>query len=111
MAGVALHNVYSLLYNGAVAAVTREVAGHATVWARSSFTGGQRHSAQWSGDSDCTHEAMASTLRGGLSYGLSGVPFWSHDVGGFAGTPDGDLYARWAQFGALSPLVRFHGPA
>ncbi len=109
MSGAALHNVYSLLYNDAVAAVTAEVAGHATVWARSSFLGGQRHSGQWSGDSNSTYSAMASTLRAGLSHGLSGVPFWSHDVGGFAGTPSADLYARWAQFGVLSPLVRFHG--
>jgi alpha-D-xyloside xylohydrolase len=52
---------------------------------------------------------MASTLRGGLTHGLSGVPFWSHDAGGFNGTPTPDLYVRWAQFGAFSPLVRFHG--
>jgi len=37
------------------------------------------------------------------------VPFWSHDAGGFTGTPSPELYVRWAQFGALSPLVRFHG--
>lgn len=109
VSGTDLHNVYALLYNDAVAAVTREIAGHGAVWARSSFLGGQRHSAQWSGDSDCGYPAMASTLRAGLSYGLSGVPFWSHDVGGFSGTPSPDLYVRWAQFGALSPLVRFHG--
>jgi alpha-D-xyloside xylohydrolase len=52
---------------------------------------------------------MGSTLRGGLSHGLAGVPFWSHDAGGFTGTPSPELYVRWAQFGALSPLVRFHG--
>jgi alpha-D-xyloside xylohydrolase len=109
MTGADLHNVYSLLYNDAVAGVTREVAGHSMVWARSSFLGGQRHSAQWSGDTNATYPAMASSLRGGLSHGLSGVPFWSHDVGGFTGTPTPDLYARWAQFGALSPLVRLHG--
>ncbi len=109
MTGVELHNVYSLLFNDVVSNVTREVAGHGMVWARSSFLGGQRHSAQWSGDVKSTYPAMASTLRGGLSHGLSGIPFWSHDVGGFDGPPTADLYARWAQFGALSPLVRFHG--
>ncbi|MBT8226404.1 MAG: alpha-xylosidase [Dactylosporangium sp.] len=109
MTGVELHNVYPLLFNDAVAAVTREVAGHGLVWSRSSFLGGQRHSAQWGGDANCTYPAMGSTLRGGLSHGLSGVPFWSHDAGGFTGTPTPDLYVRWAQFGALSPLVRFHG--
>jgi alpha-D-xyloside xylohydrolase len=109
MTGVELHNVYTLLFNDVVSAVTREVAGHGLVWARSSYLGGQRHSAQWSGDVRSSYPAMASNLRGGLSHGLSGVPFWSHDVGGFNGPPTPDLYARWAQFGALSPLVRFHG--
>jgi len=109
MTGVELHNVYSLLFNDLVSRVTREVAGHGMVWARSSYLGGQRHSAQWSGDVKSSYPAMASTLRGGLSHGLSGMPFWSHDVGGFDGPPTPDLYARWAQFGALSPLVRFHG--
>jgi alpha-D-xyloside xylohydrolase len=109
MTGVELHNVYSLLFNDAVAEVTRSVVGHSLVWARSSFLGGQRHSAQWGGDTNCTYPAMASTLRGGLSHGLAGVPFWSHDAGGFTGRPTPDLYVRWAQFGALSPLVRFHG--
>jgi alpha-D-xyloside xylohydrolase len=109
MTGVELHNVYTLLFNDVVSSVTREVTGHGMVWARSSFLGGQRHSAQWSGDVKSSYPAMASNLRGGLSHGLSGVPFWSHDVGGFNGPPTPDLYARWAQFGALSPLVRFHG--
>lgn len=109
MTGVELHNVYALLFNDVVAAVTEEVAGHRTVWARSSYLGGQRHSVQWSGDVNATWPGLASTLRGGLSHGLSGVPFWSHDTGGFHGTPEPDLYVRWTQFGALSPLVRLHG--
>ncbi|MBP2706625.1 alpha-xylosidase [Microbispora sp. RL4-1S] len=109
MSGTDLHNVYALLFNDAVSAVTREVNGHGMVWARSSYLGGQRHAAQWSGDSDAVFPAMGSTIRGGLSHGLSGIPFWSHDAGGFCGTPTPDLFARWAQFGALSPLVRFHG--
>lgn len=107
--GIELHNVYPLLFNDVVSAATREVAGHGMVWARSSYLGGQRHSGQWSGDVSSSYPAMASTLRGGLSHGVSGVPFWSHDVGGFHGSPTPDLYVRWAQFGALSPLVRFHG--
>jgi alpha-D-xyloside xylohydrolase len=109
MSGTELHNVYTLLFNDTVSAVTREVTGHGLVWARSSYLGGQRHSAQWGGDVNATYPAMGSTLRGGLSHGLSGVPFWSHDAGGFHGTPTPDLYVRWAQFAALSPLVRFHG--
>ncbi|MEU8035169.1 TIM-barrel domain-containing protein [Streptosporangium sp. NPDC049078] len=109
MSGTDLHNVYTLLFNDAVSEVTKEVAGHGMVWARSSFLGGQRHSAQWSGDTYTSYAAMGSTLRGGLAHGLSGVPFWSHDAGGFTGRPTDDLYVRWTQFGALSPLLRLHG--
>ncbi|WP_205328473.1 TIM-barrel domain-containing protein [Glycomyces sp. YM15] len=109
MTGTELHNVYTLLYNDAVVEVTREINGHELVWARSSFLGGQRHSAQWSGDVQTTWAGLGGTIRGGLSHGLSGVPFWSHDTGGFNGTPTDDLYIRWAQFGALSPLLRYHG--
>ncbi|NUW40920.1 TIM-barrel domain-containing protein [Nonomuraea rhodomycinica] len=109
MTGTDLHNVYTLLFNDAVAEVTREVHGHTLVWARSSYLGGQRHSAQWGGDTYTSYAAMGSTLRGGLAHGLSGVPFWSHDAGGFTGRPTDDLYVRWTQFGALSPLLRLHG--
>jgi alpha-D-xyloside xylohydrolase len=107
--GEALHNIYSLLFNDAVADITQEVAGHRVVWARSSFIGGQRHGPQWAGDNNTTFTSMASTLRGGLSYAFSGVPYWSHDVGGFTGKPADDLMVRSAQFGALSPMMRFHG--
>lgn len=109
MTGTELHNVYTLLYNDAVCEVTREIHGYDFVWARSSFLGGQRHPAQWSGDVQTTWAGLGGTIRGGLSHGLSGVPFWSHDTGGFNGTPTDDLYIRWAQFGALSPLLRYHG--
>jgi alpha-D-xyloside xylohydrolase len=111
MSGEALHNLYPLLYNDAVAEVTAEIAGHhrGLVWGRSTFTGGQRHAAQWSGDPNCTYPALASTLRGGLSMAMCGHAFWSHDIGGFNGQPTPDLYVRWAQFGLLSPLARAHG--
>ena len=109
MTGEELHNVYTLLFNDVVADVTQEVHGHRVLWARSSFTGGQRHCGQWSGDTNATFTSTASVLRGGLSYALSGVPFWTHDIGGFTGRPTAELYVRSAQFGALCPLTRFHG--
>jgi alpha-D-xyloside xylohydrolase len=52
---------------------------------------------------------MAAALRGGLSASLSGIAFWSHDIGGFRGTPTSELYVRWAQFGLLSSHARCHG--
>ncbi len=112
MTGAQLHNLYPLPYNDAVAEVTAEETGRAgLVWARSSYAGGQRHAAQWGGDPKCSYQAMASTLRGGLSLGMCGHAFWSHDIGGFFGRPTPELYVRWAQFGLLSPLSRAHGTA
>jgi alpha-D-xyloside xylohydrolase len=107
--GQDLHNVYTLLYNDAAAEVTEKVHGYRLVWGRSSYLGGQRHAAQWGGDPASTYGGMGSTLRGGLSYAIGGGTFWSHDVGGFYGSPPADLYLRWAWFGALSPLNRYHG--
>jgi alpha-D-xyloside xylohydrolase len=52
---------------------------------------------------------MAESLRGGLSLGLSGFGFWSHDIGGFEGLPDADLFKRWTAFGMLSSHSRLHG--
>jgi alpha-D-xyloside xylohydrolase len=110
MTGEKLHNLYPLLYNDAVAEVTAEETGRAgMVWGRSTYAGGQRHAAQWSGDPNCTYEALASTLRSGLSIGMCGHAFWSHDIGGFHRQPTPELYMRWAQFGLFSPLSRAHG--
>ncbi len=52
---------------------------------------------------------MAESLRGGLSLGLSGFGFWSHDIGGFEGTAPAFIYKRWAAFGLLSSHSRLHG--
>lgn len=110
MTGVELHNLYPLLYNDLVAGLTAEVTGRAgLVWGRSTYAGGQRHAAQWSGDPACTYQGMASTLRGGLSLAMCGHAFWSHDIGGFHRHTTPELYTRWAQFGLFSPLARAHG--
>jgi alpha-D-xyloside xylohydrolase len=52
---------------------------------------------------------MAETLRGGLSLGLSGFGFWSHDIGGFEQTAPAEVYKRWCAFGLLSSHSRLHG--
>jgi alpha-D-xyloside xylohydrolase len=52
---------------------------------------------------------MAESLRGGLSLGLSGFGFWSHDISGFEATAEPDVYKRWVQFGLLSSHSRLHG--
>lgn len=105
-----LHNIYPLLFQDVVAKATAEHTGDWIVWARAGWAGSQAHPVHWGGDSTTSFQAMSASLRGGLSYGLCGVPYWSHDMGGFAGpAPSPELYTRWAQFGLLSSHSRFHG--
>ena len=103
------HNLYSLVYNSTVFKATRDVSGDEIVWARSGTAGSQRYPLHWGGDSQCTFEALAATLRGALTVGISGIPFFSHDIGGFIGTPSDELYVRWAQLGLFSSHSRCHG--
>lgn len=103
------HNLYPLRYNKAAADITRKISGENIIWARSAWAGSQRYPLHWGGDAATTNEAMAAQLRGGLSFGLSGFTFWSHDMGGFVTTTPEGLYRRWAAFGALSSHSRSHG--
>lgn len=104
------HNLYPLLYNRAVFdELDAFTHGQALVWSRSTTAGGQRYPVHWGGDSRCTFDHMAATLRGGLNLILSGFAYWSHDIGGFSGESNPALYARWAQFGLFCSHARAHG--
>ena len=78
---------------------------------RNGYAGMQRYGWLWSGDIDSTWEALATQVSVGINTGLSGMPFWGTDTGGFVTTPEltGELYARWFQFSAFCPLFRSHG--
>ncbi|MFC5830345.1 alpha-xylosidase [Nonomuraea insulae] len=106
-----MHNLYTQLYNQAVFEVLEEQRGRgeAVLFARSATAGGQRMPVHWGGDTGSTYESMAETLRGGLSLAFSGFSFWSHDIGGFEGTPDPGVFKRWLAFGLLSSHSRLHG--
>ncbi|GAB3673899.1 alpha-xylosidase [Angustibacter aerolatus] len=106
-----MHNWYAQLYNRAVFDLLERErgAGEAVVFARSATVGGQRMPAHWGGDCESSFAGMAETLRGGLSAAASGFAFWSHDVGGFEGTPDPAVFKRWVPFGLLSSHSRLHG--
>lgn len=106
-----MHNYYSYLYTKTVFDVLQERRGEgeAVLFARSATTGSQRFPVHWGGDCVSTFESMAESLRGGLSLGLSGFGFWSHDIGGFDGTPPAAVYKRWIAFGLLSSHSRLHG--
>ena len=107
--GLYEHNLYPLRYNKAVADITRETTGEDIIWARSAWAGSQRYPVHWGGDAENTDSAMAATLRGGLSLGLSGFTYWSHDVGGFVRRAPRDLYRRWLAWGVLTSHTRAHG--
>jgi alpha-D-xyloside xylohydrolase len=108
-----MHNYYSYLYNQTVFELLTEVKGEneAVVFARSSTTGGQKFPVHWGGDNSSSYRSMAETLRGGLSLGLCGFGYWSHDIAGFNDMAPADLYKRWLAFGLLSSHSRLHGNA
>lgn len=103
------HNLYPLLYNQAVAEVTAEATGDWIIWARSAWAGSQRYPLHWGGDSSANWENLGPQLAGGLSFGLSGFPFWSQDIGGFIGETGGALLVRWLQAGLFLSHARIHG--
>ena len=106
-----MHNYYAQLYNEAVFRLLerRRGEGEAVLFARSATAGGQQLPVHWGGDSDSTFASMAESLRGGLSLSMSGFGYWSHDIGGFEGTPDAGVFKRWLAFGLLSSHSRLHG--
>lgn len=108
---VKMHNYYTQLYNKAVFELLEDKIGknEAALFARSATAGGQQFPVHWGGDCSSTYESMAESLRGGLSLGLSGFGFWSHDISGFESTATPDVYKRWVQFGLLSSHSRLHG--
>ncbi len=104
------HNVYGLLMARAVWEGCRQHAPDQRpfVITRAAYAGVQRYACVWTGDNvaDWSHLRQALTMM--LSLGLSGQPFSGSDIGGFIGTPSPELYARWIQLGACSPLFRTH---
>ncbi|KAB8126805.1 alpha-xylosidase [Gracilibacillus oryzae] len=106
-----MHNYYAYKYNEVVFDLLKNEKGkeEAIVFARSATTGGQKFPVHWGGDCDSTYDAMAESLRGGLSLTTSGFGYWSHDIGGFENTATPDVFKRWTAFGLLSSHSRFHG--
>ncbi len=122
-----LANTYSLMvtktmYEGRRAEIPNE---RVVNLSRSSFAGQQRYSAiTWSGDVQATWKQFAEQISAGLNFTMSGLPYWSHDIGGFFRDSKSinprydsqytnpeykELLSRWFQFGAFSPVFRIHG--
>lgn len=109
--GDTLHNVYAFLYNQCVYEAAEKYSENGPfLFSRAAWTGSQRFNSQWGGDPQADWEGMMGNIRGGLSWGLSGAPFYATDVGGFyKDTRDDDLYVRWAQAAVFSAHYRLHG--
>jgi alpha-glucosidase (family GH31 glycosyl hydrolase) len=79
---------------------------------RNGYTGMQRYAAfLWSGDTYSLWETLRNHVPIAINTGLSAIPYWGSDIGGFVSTPEltGELYVRWFQFGAFCPSFRSHG--
>ncbi|NGO41524.1 glycoside hydrolase family 31 protein [Streptomyces ureilyticus] len=82
---------------------------------RSAWAGSQKYGAAvWSGDIPATWDSLRAQVRAGLSVAVSGIPWWTTDIGGFhGGNPDDPAYRelmiRWFQYGVFCPLFRLHG--
>ena len=118
--GLYEHNLYPLRYNKALweaidSYAKSQASNHNSqteggiIWARSAWAGSQRYALHWGGDAATTNTGLLGDLRGGLSFGLSGFSFWSHDMGGFVTASPEDIYRRWLPFGFLSSHTRAHG--
>ncbi len=113
--GGRLHNVYPLLYNRCVFEATARFQppadGPPIVWSRSAWAGSQRYPLGWGGDPQSDWEGLAASIRGGLSWGMSGNPYHSSDIGGFYGSsqPSAELFVRWLQAAVFCSHMRLHG--
>ncbi len=78
------------------------------VLTRANYAGGNRYAAAWTGDNISSWEHLEMAVPMCLNLSISGQPFVGTDIGGFVGSPSGELYARWLQLGTFTPLMRTH---
>jgi alpha-D-xyloside xylohydrolase len=110
-------NVYPLLDTGAVYDGQRSASNAKRVFilSRSAFAGSQRNAVTaWSGDINSDWFSFRRQVPAGLNFSLSGIPYWTTDVGGFVfGSPTDpafrELFVRWFQYATFNPILRVHG--
>jgi alpha-D-xyloside xylohydrolase len=115
--GARYANLFPLMTTAAVYQGQRAASDQNRVFilSRSAFAGEQRNAAAvWSGDVNPNWETFRRQIPAGLNYSLSGLPYWTTDIGGFTvADPNSpayrELYARWFEFGAFCPIFRAHG--
>jgi alpha-D-xyloside xylohydrolase len=114
--GAAVATAYPLLHERGFAEHMRAEGEESILnLCRSAWAGSQRYgTVVWSGDINSTFEALQAQVRAGLNMGLSGIPWWTTDIGGFHdGDPESpafrELIVRWFQYGVFCPVFRLHG--
>jgi len=115
--GAPVANAYPFMTTKAIYDGERSVTDKQRVFilTRSGFLGMQRNAAAvWSGDIATNFETLRREIPAGLNYSMSGLPYWTTDVGGFLGGNTDDpkyreLFVRWFQYGAFCPIFRVHG--
>ena len=110
-------NLFPLMTTGGVYDGQRSASDRKRVFilSRSAFAGDQRYAVTaWSGDINSDFLTFKRQIPAGLNFALSGIPYWTTDIGGFvSGDPDDpayrELFIRWFQFGTFNPILRVHG--
>jgi alpha-D-xyloside xylohydrolase len=110
-------NIYPLMTTGAVYDGQRSASDKKRVFilSRSAFAGDQRYAVTaWSGDINSDFFSFRRQIPAGLNFALSGIPYWTTDIGGFVSVKSDDpayreLFVRWFQYGAFCPIFRVHG--
>jgi len=104
--GITMRNRYVADYEESY---TRAIGEKRTLFSRAGYLGAQKSPIHWAGDQVSSFEEMRAVLGAGLSLGLSGVPFWSFDIGGFAGPlPSAELYLRATAMAVFVPVMQWH---
>ncbi|MGN1018843.1 MAG: TIM-barrel domain-containing protein [Aristaeellaceae bacterium] len=107
--GRAAHNLYPLQYTGAYHRWMRDRGLPGLTFSRAGYAGAQCAPIHWAGDQLSRWSELRAQLTAGLTAGLSGILFWSFDMGGFAGPlPDGELYLRATAMGCFCPVMQWH---
>ena len=120
-----VRNAFPLMTVGGVSEHQRAKSSDKRVFilTRSAFAGQQRYGANtWSGDVNSSWQSLRNQIPAGLNFSMSAIPYWNTDIGGFfasaynRGWSEGaknpafqELYVRWLQFGAFTPMMRSHG--
>jgi alpha-glucosidase (family GH31 glycosyl hydrolase) len=106
----ALHNLFPLAYAKAPYEKFQEYNNMRGMnHTREGYAGIQRYPFIWAGDWPSEWQYFEPVIKAGLNIGLSGVGYWSHNMGGFEHVADPELYIRWCQFGMLSPIAHLFG--